>query len=181
MRLTYVAGASPDKWLRVWNERHPRDRMLAERVNEREQWTALRAGDTDLAIVRVPNDEAIAQARELGFAIELYRERSVLVLPREHAWSDEVELSLADIAELERTAPQASVEDTLAVTAAGVGVCVLPMSVARLYHRRDLVAVPLSDGPEWPVLLAWNIDSELAQDFVGITRGRGAHSSRGQS
>ncbi|MFM6974430.1 MAG: LysR substrate-binding domain-containing protein, partial [Agromyces sp.] len=84
----------------------------------------------------------------------------------------------ADAQKLDPTPAQATVEDTLALCAAGVGAVTLPLSVARLFHRRDLSVIPLSDGPEWPVALVWRVDSERIQDFVGITRGRGAHSSR---
>ena len=179
MRLTYVEGASPDKWLAVWTQRHPRIRLDALRVTESDQLSALDSGECDWAIVRI--DDAPASRADLvagRYAVEIYREQSVVVLPREHAYADEPELTLDDLAEFDRTPPQATIEDTLAVTAAGVGVTVVPMSVARLFHRRDLVSVPLADGPEWPVLLAWIEDSELAQDFAGITRGRGARSSR---
>lgn len=179
MRLTYVAGASPDKWLRVWRKRHPKTPLSAERVDEAAQWAALDAGEAELAIVRLPDGSEVAtQARSRGFAIELYRERSVAVLPRDHAYADAEQLALDDIAEFERTPEQPSIADTLALTAAGVGVCVLPLSLARLFHRKDLAVVSLSDGAEWPVFLAWATDGPLPQDFVGITRGRGARSSR---
>lgn len=179
MRLSFVEGASPDKWLRVWRERHPHEPMTVEPVAEAQQWMALDSDLADLAIVRISDEPAaLADARRRGFAVELYRERSVVVLPRDHPYADAASLTVADIAECEQTPAQALVADTLAVTAAGVGVVVLPLSVARVHHRKDLVPVELSDGPEWPVLLVWRDDSALVQDFVGITRGRGAHSSR---
>ena len=179
MKLSFVEGASPDKWLRVWRERHPGIPLEAVQVSERDQLIALDAGAVDVAIVRGEDGaEARAALTEERFAVELYRERTVVVLPRDHPYADASELSIADIAEFERTPAQGTVTDTLAITAAGVGVCVLPMSVARIHHRKDLVPIPLSDGPEWPVYLTWRNDSELIQDFVGITRGRGARSSR---
>lgn len=179
MRLTFVEGASPDKWLRVWRERHRQHPIDAVVVSDTVQFAALDAGEADLAIVRVVDTtDAVAAARARGYAIELYRERSVVVVPRDHVYAEADSLSVADLDELERTPVQATVADTLAVTAAGVGVEVLPMSVARVHHRKDLVPIELSDGPEWPVLLVWRDDSELIQDFVGITRGRGANSSR---
>lgn len=179
MRLTFVEGASPDKWLRVWRDRHRHDPIEAVPVAENDQFAALDAGDADLAIVRVDDSaDSTTAARARGFALELYRERSVVVVPRDHVYADATELSLADVDECDLTPAQATVAETLAVTAAGVGVVVLPMSVARVYHRKDLVPIELSDGAEWPVLLVWRDDSELIQDFVGITRGRGANSSR---
>lgn len=179
MRLSYVSGASPDKWAKVWNLRHPEQPLRMWQLAEREQWAALDANEAELAIVRLPDEpNALSEARARGYAIELYRERSVVALPREHPFADEAQLRLADIAELTLAPEQPELADTLALVAAGVGVAVLPMSEARLHHRRDLVPIPLSDGAEWPVLLAWRADSELVQDFVGITRGRSPRSSR---
>ncbi|HLP23391.1 MAG TPA: LysR substrate-binding domain-containing protein, partial [Microbacteriaceae bacterium] len=128
MQLTYVEGASPDKWLRVWRERHPRNPMRAVRVPESEQLRALEEGSADLAIVRVVDQAALARLQATQFAVELYRERTVAVLSRDHELAEFEALDLADFDDVPRTPNQATVEDTLAVTAAGVGVCIVPMS-----------------------------------------------------
>ena len=176
--LSVVEGVQPDKWLRVWRQRHREAPVELHWLDTAGQWSALDAGTARVALVRLPEPGAREAASARGFAVELYRERSVVVLPREHPYADEIELSLADIAEFARTPEGESLADTLAVTASGVGVLVLPASLARMHSRKDLVSLPLRDGVEWPVFAAWVHDDELVQDFVGVLRGRGADSSR---
>ena len=54
------------------------------------------------------------------------------------------------------------------------------MSVARLYHRKDVAHRLVTDLDPTTVALAWLIerDDERAQRFVGVVRGRTARSSR---
>ena len=77
-------------------------------------------------------------------------------------------------------------ETTLAaieLVAAGIGVLIVPQSLARLYHRKDLTYRPIADAPTCPVGLAFpeGQQHELVEEFIGIVRGRKASSSRGQS
>lgn len=177
MKLSYVEGVNPSKWIDVWNARHPFDRMEAWRVAETAQWVALDAGECDAALIRLPQERA-SDGTSRGFGVELFRERTVVLLPAGHPYADIDDLASTDIGDLERTPAQSTVEETIALTAAGVGVVELPASVARLYSRRDVVVKELSDGPDWPVFLAWRIDDDNVQDLVGIVRGRTARSSR---
>jgi hypothetical protein len=64
-----------------------------------------------------------------------------------------------------------------------VGIVIVPMSVARLHHRKDVVHRRVSDVPESQVGLAWrrDLDDELVETFVGVVRGRSANSSRGNA
>ena len=68
----------------------------------------------------------------------------------------------------------------VATVAAGTGVVVVPMSVARLHHRKDVTYRPVSDLAPTTVGLAWRADDddERVQTFIGIVRGRTARSSR---
>ena len=63
----------------------------------------------------------------------------------------------------------------------GVGIVIVPMSLARLHHRKDVEYRPLRDGPSSTVALAWDADrtTPAVDAFVGIVRGRTANSSRG--
>jgi hypothetical protein len=56
----------------------------------------------------------------------------------------------------------------------------VPMSLARLHHRKDVVHVPVTGVPTTKVGLAWLVDNddERVQTFIGVVRGRSAHSSR---
>ena len=74
-----------------------------------------------------------------------------------------------------------SAQEAVEAVAAGTGVAVLPMSVARLHHRKDVVHRPVRGLPPTPVALIWRVerDDELTQAFVGVVRGRTPRSSRG--
>jgi len=65
--------------------------------------------------------------------------------------------------------------------AAGTGIVLVPLSVARLHHRKDVVHRPVTDLEPTTVALAWlrERDAEDTQAFVGVVRGRTANSSRG--
>jgi len=103
------------------------------------------------------------------------------VLPVEHELTLLDELSMEDLADEELIQdPPMTAKDAVAVVAGGAGVLVVPMSVARLHARKDVVSRPLVDGPESQVGLAWRVDNDdpRAEVFVGIVRGRTAQSSR---
>ena len=70
--------------------------------------------------------------------------------------------------------------DVVATVAAGTGVVVVPMSVARLHHRKDVTYRTVTDLPSTTVGLAWRVDDEddRVQTFIGIVRGRTERSSR---
>jgi DNA-binding transcriptional LysR family regulator len=74
-----------------------------------------------------------------------------------------------------------SEQDAIEVAASGGGIVLVPASVARLFHRKDVVARTVVDLDPTTVGLAWRIDDEdqRIQTFIGIVRGRTARSSRG--
>ena len=76
--------------------------------------------------------------------------------------------------------PPMSEQEAVATVAAGTGVALMPMSVARLYQRKDVVQRTVSDLSPTEVGLIWLVtrDDEVTQTFVGVTRGRTANSSR---
>lgn len=207
-RLGYVPGATPAKWARVWQVRHPTTRLHLIDVPAGLAERALTAGELDAALLRPPVD------RERLHAIELYAEEPVVVVPRDHvvaALADDEAVTAQDLAEdvLLQAAddvlawsgrpgaatdaiarpglpPQATPEttaDAIELVAAGVGLLVVPRSLARLHHRKDLTARPLADGPAAPVALAWLIEGadEQIEDLIGIVRGRTVNSSRGRA
>lgn len=73
--------------------------------------------------------------------------------------------------------------EAIAWVAAGAGVTVVPMSLARLHHRKDVTHRVLDGGPPAPVGLVWVSErtTDLVDEFVGIVRGRTANSSRGRA
>lgn len=187
-RLGFVTGATPDKWTRTWRERS-KERLEVVPLTEAEQGPALRGGEVDMAIVRLPVD------RDGLHLIKLYDEVAVVVLGREHYLSLADEVTLEELAEEQLVLPHRSgwtpraeqlawppmsEKDAVETAAAGTGIAIVPMSVARLFHRKDVVHVPVRDLEPTSVGLAWAIDrdDERTQTFVGIVRGRTANSSR---
>jgi DNA-binding transcriptional LysR family regulator len=70
--------------------------------------------------------------------------------------------------------------EAIETVAAGTGVAIVPMSVARLHDRKDVVHRPVTDLDPTTVALVWLVerDDERAQRFVGVVRGRTSRSSR---
>lgn len=192
-RLGTIPGATPGKWIDLWNERRTNPIELVP-LAVADQRRALVSGEVDAAIVRLPID------RDDLHVIPLYDEVAVAVVPVDSHLTAAEELEASDLAGevvitpaddvLGMPMPPGSVEpafdapltteDAVAVVASGVGVVVVPMSLARLHHRRDIDRRPLRDGPSSSVALAWVADRESPDidAFVGIVRGRTANSSR---
>ncbi|WP_293695879.1 LysR family transcriptional regulator substrate-binding protein [uncultured Agrococcus sp.] len=176
LRIRYVEGVNPSRWFTVWEERHPEAPLDQQRVPESEQFDAVIAGDVDLAIVRGETTDARLHR------VRLFEERAVAVAVRDHPIEAFDEISLADLdGEHLLDIDALSAEDAVAVAATGAGIAILPMSVARLYGRKDAIARPVVDARGYEVALVWlrDRDDDDIQDFVGITRGRRATSSRG--
>lgn len=188
-RVGFVTGATPDKWARAWRERR-REPLELVPVTEADQEAELRAGRLDVCLVRLPVD------REGLHCIRLYDEVPVAVVGRDHFAAAGEEVTLADLADEQLVLPhpsgwrpdapqldwpEMSPAEAIEVVASGTGVAIVPKSVARLLHRKDVASRPVSDLPPTTVALAWPVDrdDERTQAFVGIVRGRTANSSRG--
>lgn len=195
LTLGYVPGATPAKWARTWAQRRPEALLELRTVTAAEAAAEVRNGRVDIAILRPPADTS-------GLAvIPLYEETTVAVVPTDHILSAADEITAADLADEPTLLPEDDVvgwgdapgvllehrpETTLAaieLVAAGLGVLIVPQSLARLYHRKDLTYRVIADAPTCPVALAFpeGEQSELVEEFIGIVRGRKASSSRGQS
>ncbi len=177
LRLRYVAGVSPAKWLRAWAERRPDLPIEAARVEQPEQLAELMAGTADVAFVRLP-----VEVEDLH-EIPLWEEVAVAALPKDHPLADAGSLTLADLAGEPRAPAQPEAAMTVELVAAGTGYALLPHGVARLHHRRDVVAVPVTDAPTTRIALVWRAERDDAdiQEFVGVVRGRTRRSSRGEA
>ena len=142
-----------------------------------------------MCLVRLPVD------RDRLHCIPLYDEVPVVVVPLEHLVTAADEITLADLADEQLVLPHAaagprpprsstsrrwSVKDAIEVVASGTGVVIVPQSVARLHHRKDVTTRPVVDLPPTRIGLAWRLDrdDEQVQAFIGIVRGRTANSSR---
>ena len=187
-RVAFVTGATPDKWARAWRDRR-REPLELVPVIEGEQEHGVRDGDVDMALVRLPVD------RDGLHCIPLYAEVPVVVASSEHFIAAADEVSLADLSEEQLVRPHSSgwhpdveqldwppmsEKDAIETVAAGTGVVIMPMSVARLHQRKDVVQRPVSDLDPTQIALVWLLDrdGEDTQAFVGVVRGRSVNSSR---
>ncbi|MFG2286178.1 LysR substrate-binding domain-containing protein [Streptomyces sp. NPDC048595] len=193
-RLAYVPGVTPTKWVRIWNERLPDIPLTLIGVSAAEACGVLRDGGADAGFVRLPVD------RDDLSAIPLYTETTVVVVPKDHVVAAVDEVSAEDLADdivlhplddtldWERLPGRPAIErpattaDAIALVAAGVGVLVVPQSLARLHHRKDLTYRPVLDAPASRVALSWPQEetTDMVEDFIGIVRGRTVNSSRGR-
>jgi DNA-binding transcriptional LysR family regulator len=171
----------------------PRTRLELEEIAPTSQRDQLLAGAVDAALVRLPIDKTDLHA------ISLYDEVPVVVFSSDSSLSVAEELAPEDLAGEVLIVPeddvlQPAVPGTIAprfaapadtkaaveLAATGVGILIVPMSLARLHHRKDVAYRPLSGGPVSSVALAWVAERTTpeVEAFVGIVRGRSVNSSR---
>ncbi|MEU8137487.1 LysR substrate-binding domain-containing protein [Streptodolium elevatio] len=194
-RLAYVPGVTPAKWVRTWHERLPDVPLELVAATADEAAGLLRDGGADAGLVRLPVDRTALSA------IPLYTETTVVVVPKDHVVTAADEVTTEDLADeivlhpLDDALPweelpgrpaverPATTGDAVELVAAGVGVLVVPQSLARLHHRKDLTYRPLTDAPESRVALSWREGetTDLVEEFIGIVRGRTVNSSRGRT
>lgn len=199
-RVDFVAGVSPDKWARRWERRVAERPLELVPVTTDVQLDAVRAGEASMALVRLPVD------REGLHLIPLYEEVPVVVASRDHVVAAFEEVDVADLAEevlvqgldavpewsavatpdaRERSAgmPPMTDAEVVEVVASGAGIAILPLSVARLHHRKDVVHRPVHGVAGSRIGLAWKVDDPDpgVEVFIGIVRGRTENSSRGEA
>jgi len=165
-----------------------------------------------MSIVR-PDREPASTDGEKYHSIRLYEELPVVILPVDHVLTVLDEVPVEELAEEFLLQPASDIpayeevsrawresagrivpeglndKETIELVAAGVGLYIVPMSIARFYHRKDLTYHPVAGLDLYPVHLVWprapkgEPRSEeleaLLQDFIGIVRGRTATSDRG--
>ncbi|WP_227468105.1 LysR substrate-binding domain-containing protein [Microbacterium sp. YJN-G] len=192
LRLGLIAGTTPGRWIDSWHQRMPHvtlELIPVSFADQREQLEEL-----DLALVRQP----LERTDDLH-VIPLYDEIPVVVASTDSFLMATDRLTPDDLAGqvlitpgddvlgplgLPTVAPNfptiATTEDAIATAASGAGIVVVPMSLARLHHRKDADYRPLLGGRTSPVVLAWRRDATTPdiETFVGIVRGRTANSSR---
>ncbi|WP_328625431.1 LysR family substrate-binding domain-containing protein [Streptomyces sp. NBC_00353] len=194
-RLAYVPGVTPTKWVRIWNERLPEIPLTLVAVTAAEASDVLRDGGADAGFVRLPIDRTDLSA------IPLYTETTVVVIPKDHIAAAVDEVSAEDLADeivlhplddtldWERPPGRPAIErpattaDAIELVAAGVGLLIVPQSLARLHHRKDLTYRPVTGVPESRIALSWPEDAttDMVEDFIGIVRGRTVNSTRGRT
>ncbi|MFF3063381.1 LysR family substrate-binding domain-containing protein [Oerskovia sp. NPDC057915] len=148
---------------------------------------------TEVPVVVVPRDHVFAalESDEALTAADLADEVVLHPLDDVLGWADPAADLVAGADADDEASPvlpgrpalerPATTADAIELVAAGIGLLVVPQSLARLHHRKDLTYRPLDGGPEAPVALGWVTEekSDLVEEFIGIVRGRTANSSRG--
>ncbi|MFG1911274.1 LysR family substrate-binding domain-containing protein [Kribbella sp. NPDC048928] len=192
-RLGYVPGVTPAKWVRIWGERLPRVPLELIQVTAAQAPELVRRAELDAVLLRLPID------RTGLHAIPLYVEQTVVVVPKDHVITAAEEVATDDLADELMLHPQDDVldwerppgrliedrpprtADAVELVAMGTGLLVVPQSLARLHHRKDLTYRPLTGVPESQVALSWSEDGagELVEHLIGIVRGRTVNSTRG--
>ena len=172
LTVGFVEGVTLTKWRRIWAERYPRHPLRVIEIAQTAVLSALDQAQLDMCFARLPLDHGRLQV------IPLYAETPVVVARKDHPIAAYDEISLADLAD--EPTIDADHPDAFDLVAGGVGVLLVPQSIARSHSRRDLVHRPITDGTPTQVGLAWlsSNPNELIDDFIGVVRGRTVNSSR---
>ncbi|MGA9870130.1 MAG: LysR family transcriptional regulator [Rhodococcus sp. (in: high G+C Gram-positive bacteria)] len=199
LTVGYTEGVTPTKWTRIWAERFPGITLELVATTAQNQMELLHDGTVDVGFVRLPVD------RDGLDVIGLYEETPVVVAPKdhpvaafdriavddlsdEHLLQDQGEVPewaaiATEVADGTRLAPPplASNSELVEYVAAGLGIAIVPQSIARLHARKDLVYRPVDGVAGSSIALAWPTDKKTdnIEEFFGIVRGRSVRSSRG--
>jgi DNA-binding transcriptional LysR family regulator len=198
-RVGFAAGVTPDKWSRAWAERMPGSRLELVPLADRDGVAMLHAGELEMCLVRLPVE------REGLHLIPLYDEQPVVVVAKDHPVAAYDAIDVTDLSEehllqdpddvpswrdvatevadgTRHPAPPMDLRLAVESVAADAGIVIVPLSLARLHHRRDVVSVPVTGVPTSAVGLAWlrDADDERIETFIGVVRGRTVNSSRGR-
>ena len=201
-RVGFVPGVTPDKWARIWGERMPRRSLDLVPLGDRDGVALVRTGELAMCFVRLPVE------RDGLHLIPLYDEQPVVMVAKEHPVAAFDEIDVTDLADehllqdpdtvpewrdvatevrdgSRYPVPEMSLREAVESVAADAGIVVVPMSLARLHHRKDVAFRPVTGVEESPVGLAWlreplgDHDDPDIEVFIGIIRGRTPRSSRG--
>jgi DNA-binding transcriptional LysR family regulator len=199
-RVGFVAGVTPDRWGRVWAERMPRRALRLVPLGDADGVTLVRDRALHMCFVRLPVE------RDGLHLIPLYDEQPVVVVGRDNPVAAYDRIDVAELADehllqdpddvpawrdlateiadgTRAPTPAMPLRQAVESVAADAGVVIVPMSLARLHRRKDVVPVPVTGVPSTTVGLTWPQDAEdeRFETFVGVVRGRSATSSRGRT
>ncbi|WP_146113342.1 MULTISPECIES: LysR family transcriptional regulator substrate-binding protein [unclassified Arthrobacter] len=185
LRVSYVAGVTPGKWMDRFTERYPQVEFQASRYDGEDILGLLATDQADAVFVRYVGDSPKDATRHL---IPLYEELEVVCAAKDHDVEyheetiDEQEVAKFPQLDLSEYPEEAGgIPIAMEVVASGAQVLRVPQSIARLYQRKDVVYRLIEGGARTQIGIAWPTglaDTELVDEFIGIVRGRSANSSR---
>lgn len=193
LSLVFVKGTAPGKWVARFEERHG---AAIESYESVDAAAKLLSAQADVALVRLP--DARIEGNEALHLVRLYEEQPGVGVNEDSELSLLNELSQKDInqekimykpARADEAAAGGgcvdvrAVLDAVQVVAAGVGIVLAPRPLLRAINNKHIEHRDFIDGVATTIALAWpkEKDSQVIQDFVGITRGRTANTSRAQT
>jgi DNA-binding transcriptional LysR family regulator len=142
--VAFSPGLHVSEAVRAFTATHPDVEIGLLHLNWWEQEAALRDGRADVGYLRRPFDDTGLRTVPIG------SERKVACLPVTHRLARRRTLLNADLdgepildAHARRTS---SVEEKFELIAAGHGIAMVPLSVARSYSRPELVYIPVTDA-----------------------------------
>nr|WP_296773299.1 LysR family transcriptional regulator [Rhodococcus sp. (in: high G+C Gram-positive bacteria)] len=201
LTVGFTEGVTPTKWTRIWADRFPGIALDLVPSTMDTQLPQLHERTVDVGFVRLPIDRTALSV------IGLYEEVPVVVVPKEHPVAAFDRIAIVDLADehlLQEPAavpgwadiatevldgsrpplpPVNSNAELIEYVAAGLGIAIVPQSIARLHARKDVVYRPVDGVAGSHVALAWLTDhtTQNVEEFLGIVRGRSVRSSRGPS
>ncbi|TNM67355.1 LysR family transcriptional regulator [Streptomyces sp. NP160] len=162
----FGSGLSVSQAVRAYSAARPAVEVALVHLTWWEQAQAVRDGLVDVALVRLPAGSEHLRLRAVG------TEEKVVCLPAGHPLAAKPVLASDDLLGHEvldaRARRTSTVEEKLELVASGVGLAVLPVSVAAYYARADVVTRPAPHLGPVTTSLATS-DRRLAahvQDFV---------------
>ncbi|MEJ5927505.1 LysR family transcriptional regulator [Corynebacterium sp. H128] len=180
LSIAFVKGTAPGKWFERFNERTDYPDLITLESDDAMQ--ALLDGRATAALIRLPEDRLSAEFHK----VDLYQEQPGITVPKDSELTLLEKISRRDIAEeivnyepVDVVSIQA-VREAVQVVAANVGVVIAPRPLLRSINSKQTEHREFSDGKPTQIALVWrkSDDGDMIQDFVGITKGRKASSSR---
>ncbi|MFI6995934.1 LysR family transcriptional regulator [Nocardia sp. NPDC050175] len=166
--VAFSPGLHVSEAIRAFASRYPDVETDLVPARWWEQDAPLRDGRAQIAYLRRPFDESGLRTILIG------NEPRVACMPATHPLAHRLDLTRADV-EGERTLDTptrrtASLEEKFELIAAGHGIALIPLSVARAYARPDLIHLPVTDAPPIERCLAVAADrrESLLRDFLEI-------------
>lgn len=189
LRLAFATGTEPGKWFKRFRENTAHSGLVTAVADD--ALGLVIEEQADLAIARIPAHGADPRVGEQFHQVMLYEEAPGVAVPKDSVYAevgedvakqdlaDEIiNYRIADSGEVDVPAVRAGLQ----VVAANVGIVLAPRPLLKALSKKLVVPLGLQDPkiPRTRIVLIWpkDKDGEAIQDFVGITKGRTANSSR---